>query len=254
MRHKVGGNDQDINHVISFLREAIEFTPANDTDYPAYLGNLEMELVARYKRQENRNDFDKAISLYQASLKFTPITNPTKPSRLNNLAPALYSKCIVGIPDLSVLDQIISLFRETVQLKSPTHSQRALYLNKLAEPLITRFAHCTPPITRFDMSKHWAKTATLYNCHDSALVAYSNAISLLHRITFVGLDVNFRKQRLELRSINLPCDAARCAIELRKYKDVVELLENGPFYNLATAVSTSDPFALPSGSCARDCG
>ena len=80
---------------------------------------------------------------------------------------------------------------------------------------------------KFDIAKHWAETAALIGFHELALTAYSTAISLLLKITSVVYNADSRREQLMQRSINLPCDAARCAIELGQYEKAIELLESG---------------------------
>ena len=95
---------------------------------------------------------------------------------------------------------MINLYREAAQLTRDSHSEKIHYLNNTAEVLVKRAArlgnhadldealqrwsqavtiNSAPLLPRFDIAKHWAEIAALNGLHESALTAYSIAISLL---------------------------------------------------------------------------
>ena len=246
--HSSTGQEQKwIDRIISLLREAIA-APSSDPDHPSYLNTLAISLVRRYEDLKSVDDLDEAISLYKTSISLTPDAHLQKPSRLSNMASALYTKYTTIDPSIQGLDQVINLYREAAQLTRNSHSEKIYYLSNTAETLITRAArlgnrtdldeafqlwslavtiNSAPLLSRFDIAKHWAETAALNGLNESALTAYSTAISLLLKITSVVFNVDSRREQLMQRSINLPCDAARCAIELGQYEKAVELLETG---------------------------
>lgn len=190
---------QGIDRIISLLREAIA-APSSDPDHPSYLDNLATSLVRRYEDLKSVDDLDEAISLYETANSLTPDAHLNKPSRLSNMASALYTKYTTVDPSIERLDQVINLYREAAQLTRDSHSEKIHYLNNTAEVLVKRAArlgnhadldealqrwsqavtiNSAPLLPRFDIAKHWAEIAALNGLHESALTAYSIAISLL---------------------------------------------------------------------------
>jgi hypothetical protein len=113
-----------------------------------------------------RTDLDEVISLSHKSIQLIPQGHSNWPACLSNLAVSLHMhfEQHLGISGDSDLCAAFNAWLEAIN-STPAHA-----------------------VYRFDIVIHWAGIATKYNYHESALQAYTTAISLLTCIASIGLN------------------------------------------------------------------
>ncbi|KAJ7433804.1 CHAT domain-containing protein [Mycena latifolia] len=259
LRHRFekNGNMDDLQEAIMLYEEALTLSPSSHPERRASLSSLANALLTKLEhnrqiqgqveheegRKESR-DLQKIIELQREALNLS-VSHADRSDTLNNLANVLHVKFNWN-GGFEALEESIMLCREALMLRSSPHSKRGSSLASLASVLATRYKHkpspgdltaCifhaqeassylyATPLDQLRYARTWGQIAAELD-HDSALVAYRQAINLLPQIAALHLDVVTRHSVLSiLQASQLASEAAACAINKADYGAAVELLE-----------------------------
>ncbi|KAB8275425.1 hypothetical protein BDV30DRAFT_236792 [Aspergillus minisclerotigenes] len=122
-RYKRTENINDLEETIRVLHQAVDATPANDSNLLTYLANQIDSLESRYYRREVISDLECAIRLSRKAVKILPVGHPDFAGWLRNLAVKLeapYNR----ITELEDLEQAIQLSRQAITVTQDGHHNR----------------------------------------------------------------------------------------------------------------------------------
>ncbi|KAF8573965.1 hypothetical protein K439DRAFT_1665620 [Ramaria rubella] len=169
---------------------------------------------------------------HRAALDLHPSGHPDRASSLYNLAIALQIR-FDKFSDRDNLDESFVLFEHAA---------------------IDSFSSS---MTRFKAAQGWAY-ATKSHQHSSTILAYREALNLLHRCLIATPTADLQHRLLASHTLSLPLDAAFCAIEAGQLQTAVELLDHGrailctQLENLATFSAFESTAFDPTGP--QSCG
>jgi tetratricopeptide (TPR) repeat protein len=219
-----------------------------DDGHPDKLGRLSILGITRFERVGELADLNSAISNTQKAVELTDDGHPNKPGCLSDLGgfqrirfgllgqladinSAIFNiESALDLTDKGDLDRSLWLLNlgichehHFMSLKDESH--RVAAISAFEEAACSNTAY---PSTALSAARRWADLSRQGGDLLSALQGYRTALEILPRVAWLGLDTFSRHdQLLEIRSENLGCQAATCAIQLGHLDEAVELLDLG---------------------------
>ncbi|KAG9123475.1 hypothetical protein FRC07_014890 [Ceratobasidium sp. 392] len=200
-RFRITGKPEDMNASIAYHIKAVESTPIGHADQPRRLDNLGLACLQRFEYLGELDDVNLAIDYHTQSCQLTPDDHTDKSRRLYNLSCALTCRFEAGLEGLSDIKSAISAVKAAAL--SPTGS----------------------PSLRFTCARKWAKLCS-HDTSASPLDAYREAISLLPRMIWLGIEFQNRYSGVHLAG-DIATEATAAAIALGDYDLALEWLEEG---------------------------
>jgi tetratricopeptide (TPR) repeat protein len=206
-----------------------------DDGHPDKLGRLSILGITRFERVGELADLNSAISNTQKAVELTDDGHPNKPGCLSDLGgfqrirfgllgqladinSAIFNiESALDLTDKGDLDRSLWLLNlgichehHFMSLKDESH--RVAAISAFEEAACSNTAY---PSTALSAARRWADLSRQGGDLLSALQGYRTALEILPRVAWLGLDTFSRHdQLLEIRSENLGCQAATCAIQL----------------------------------------
>jgi hypothetical protein len=247
-RFKRLGELADLENAISNVQKAVELIDDEHPDKPRYFSSLGISQQTRFECLGELADLNSAISNTQKAVELTDDGHPDKPGHLSNLSGGKQARfrCLgqladinsaifhiqsaldltdMGDPDRSLWLLNLGICHEHhfVSLKDESH--RVAAISAFEEAAYSNTAY---PSTALSAARKWADLSHRGGDLLSALQGYRTALEILPRVAWLGLDAFSRHdQLLEIKSENLGCQAATCAIQLGHLDEAVELLDLG---------------------------
>jgi CHAT domain-containing protein len=249
-RFEQSGNRADLDQAMLHHQDALALCPAGHPNHSGSLNNLAYVLQTCFEQSGNTAYLDQAILHHQNALALHPAGHPNHSMSLSNLADALQTR-FKKLGNRADLDNAIDYVTCSLQALPSGHPMTTLTKWNLSTFLLIQYdclhqnshlkvqafalleqavKHSTSSILeRFECAVHWAHQAQKY--HDSsALVAYSQALILLHTCLFRRSSVQSQHQflvSLSSKAKFLASNAAACAIAGGQLEHAIELLEQG---------------------------
>ena len=248
IRFKRLGELADLENAISNKQKAVELTDDGHPDKPMYFSNLGNSQETCFERLGKLADLENAISNQQKAVELTDDGHPDKPGRLSNLGISQKTR-FRHLGELADINSAIFHTEIAVDLTdvgNPDRSPRLIHLGICHESHFMSLKHKSnyvAAISAFEEATHsniaypsntlfaarrWANLSHRSGNLLSALQGYHTALEILPRVAWLGLDAfSHHSQLLKIRSENLACQAATCAIQLGHLDEAVELLDLG---------------------------
>ncbi|KAI6003403.1 hypothetical protein EDC04DRAFT_1019445 [Pisolithus marmoratus] len=137
-RFKADGRIDNLDEVITLLRDALELQPVRDDDRSLSLSNLAVCLSNRYENQGVVGDLEEAITFGRAALELCPPGHRDRCVSLHNLGCDLRTRFMkqAAVADL---EEAIELLRTTLELQPSGHPHRSSSLHQLSLCLWNRY-------------------------------------------------------------------------------------------------------------------
>ena len=179
----------DLNRAINMMKDAVDHSSVDSSEYAGSLNNLSVALVTRFDRIGATNDIDDAIARNEQALNLTQKPHPNYSKYLNNLGNALQARS-QKTQSMDDLNRAIDLEREAVASTTENHPDRAKYLNNLANALQQRFE-----LTKTTNDLDQAVTAI----EQSVRLTSDNHPHLAHRLIDLAsaLECRFKQTKVE---------------------------------------------------------
>ncbi|KAJ7193472.1 CHAT domain-containing protein [Mycena pura] len=190
----------DIDRAIALFEEAVQLCPDNRSGKAAYLNNLVVSLLFRFRREHNFSDIEKAIVSGTACARLTPVTHVDYSSHQFNLGEAW-----------------LLHFREKRERVALNIGIQCFSYAALASS--------GPPRTRFRAASEWSHCAWA-DRHESLLEACKTVLELLPQVAWLGLPFSNRLHEL-IQIGNIVNAAAAASLERGTAENAVEWLEQG---------------------------
>ena len=240
------GVPTDLDKAIAVQQHAVNLTTDDQPDKPTCLTNLGNSLLSRFERLSKPDDLNLAMATLQHAVDLTPDNHPDKARHLNNLGNTFRAR-FEHQGALTDLDAAITTQQQAVNHAHDDHPNKARYLNNLGKTYLTRATHqpddeislaravlvysqCArsssgPPSFRLEAARMWA--ALCFSRHSTESIdAYSNLISLLPRVVWLGRTVDQRYK--DIPDIgDAVAGAAAAAIHFGELNLALEWLEQG---------------------------
>lgn len=196
-----GTGDEDLQEAVNAAGGAVNAAHASPADLPGCLATLGRALALRADSNGDDTLRDQAIDTFTRAVELTPPDHPRRPQRLNRLA---------------------RLLTERFQTRHDSGDlQRALHLWQQATAVTT-----APAEDRLLAAAAWGTLAGAVGQFDTAVEAFSHAVTLLPLAAWHGLAPATRAERLA-RWSGITADAGACAVRAGRPQVAVELLEQG---------------------------
>jgi len=239
------GNLAELNHCISYHREALELFPATHIDRQITLNGLARALLTRFEHLGDEFDLDQALLHCTAALDARPPGHQERPASLLTLARILHLRFLPW-HDPQNLDVILKHLRAAKDACQPGHPALLDIHAELSTVLFLRYVMSQHSMdlkealgyhelsmafgsggiwSAFRASLSWVQSAETFR-HASAVDAYRTALRLLDRCITVTRAPELRQQ-LSGRYAGLAQDAFSAAIRHVQPDLAVEMLEQG---------------------------
>ncbi|TFK19649.1 hypothetical protein FA15DRAFT_674240 [Coprinopsis marcescibilis] len=141
LRFQHKGDLQDLEHCISFERDALALVPSSLYDNrTSSLNALGRFVFTRFKHKGDTKDLNEAITLHEEACSLTPEDHPARSSSLHGLATTL-SGMFEKAGNPKDLCKSIELYKEVLGLISKGHSDWFRCRTELADALVTLYRH-----------------------------------------------------------------------------------------------------------------
>ncbi|KAF7982043.1 hypothetical protein HWV62_30312 [Athelia sp. TMB] len=203
--------------------------------------------ITRFKYFHHPSDIHAALQHYQRAADLTLEAHPDKPTFLSVLGHA-QQFLFEDTHDAGHLLDAISNCTRAIELSQEDDPEHAKFLINCAGAYKHRYRQLHNPddfhnaIAKYKLAAHlinaypsdmlnaariWAVFAHENGYLQVALEGYRMALSLMHKVAWLGVSTESHHRLLESkRSENWGCMAASCAIELGRLEEAVELLES----------------------------
>ncbi|KAI5988113.1 hypothetical protein EDC04DRAFT_2912663 [Pisolithus marmoratus] len=121
----------DLEEAITFGRAALELCPPGHRDRCVSLHNLGCDLRTRFMKQAAVADLEEAIELLRTTLELQPSGHPHRSSSLHQLSLCLWNR-YENQGAVADLEEAITLGRAALELRPRGHPDRVISLNKQA--------------------------------------------------------------------------------------------------------------------------
>jgi tetratricopeptide (TPR) repeat protein len=238
----------DLESAISNIAKAVELTNDDHPDKPWYLLNLGSSQTQHFEFHGDLSYLERAISNQQLAAELINDGHPNKPQILGSLSTS-QMRHFQHLGFICDLEDSISNVKKAAKLTSDDSPKKTFYLSQLGavqkirfellgeladrEACISSFKAATQltaayPRQALTAARQWAKISYSNGDLVSALEACRNALELLPKVAWLGLDTSSRQNwLLEERSEKLSTFAATCAVRLGRLEEAVELLDLG---------------------------
>ncbi|KAK7061238.1 CHAT domain-containing protein [Favolaschia claudopus] len=191
----------DVDRAIALFEEAIQLCPDDQLRRAAYLNNLVVSALLRFRRDHDSSDIDKALVAGTESVRLTPAEHVDYSSHQFNLGRAWLTRSRESEGERTMLDTAVQCF-----------SSAALASN-------------SPPRMKFGAASEWSRCAWA-DKHESLLEACKIALELLPQVAWLGLPFSDRLEEL-VQTGNIVNAAAATSIDHGANETAVEWLEQG---------------------------
>jgi hypothetical protein len=245
-RFKQSGNRADLDQAILYHQDTLALCPPGHSDHSMSLSNLANALHTCFKQSGNRADLDQAILHYQEALMLCPADYYSRFILFRDLANALKT-CFEQSAHMQDLEGAIHYITCSLQALPPGHPMITSTKMDLASYLLLQHDYLHPEnnhlkvqafalleeavnhssssiLQRFKCAVQWAHQA--HHCNNSStLVAYSQALTLLHTCLSRRSSVQSQHQFLVSNSSRtkfFASNAAACAIADGQLEHAIE--------------------------------
>ena len=248
------GDVKDIDQAIKKHLEALASVPIDSHHRSKFLHNLGNSYFRRFRHSRDVKDIDLAIKQGLEAVAFASLAD--RPGFINDLA-NFYRCRFEQLKQVKDITFAIENFVEAVATIPLDSAQRALCLNNLGLSYLYRFGSnqeltdLEESISNFRLSSlslkglpslrimgslQWARLCHKFGNLGSASEAYDQAIGLLPRVAWIGLNAIAQLKELNSSIQMLGCNAAACMIALAQAEDynrqrhlgrAIELLDQG---------------------------
>ena len=198
---KLGNGQENLDEAIQLQREALELTPVGHTAHAGIQVELAESLWTRFTHKGDRPDLEEASRLCQTALVDCPAGDPHQAE-----FHFTFAKIQLSLYEAEDLDEY---------LESAMHHFDAA----------TSFKHGLISF-RVAASFIWVRTAEALD-HTSALDAYTRTLQLLDSYISIAASPESRHLAMKNFPVNLPVNAASCALRHGDVPRAVELVEQG---------------------------
>ena len=183
----LGKKVEDLEHAITYHREAHRFCPTSSDDRIISLNSLGVVLLSRFESHKERDDLEEAIAYLRDGVKLMRATGALRPEFFHDLSRSLKMRFKL-LCEITDLDEAIFLEQEAIELTpSESHGYSAALCN-FGTLLSTRFIRLKKVIDinrAIDLQQD-AIALTEHNCPDRALYFANLGNSLLLRFEHMG--------------------------------------------------------------------
>ena len=238
----------DIQQKIERLKDLLSITPPGTKSYIEYLGHLEKWYKSKFRRTSNISDIEEAIKYSRLLLHATHASDLWRINRLGSLRSTLLL-AFQDTGNISYLNESITVGYDTLELKTAQKSDfqatRGLLDSLLTrEQLLGRIGDRHEAIRlvslvingqyprvhdRSRLSCQWAILARSIG-HPTTLTAYKTAMSLIQKSCSFAPTISTQHARLVAMGEDcqtMPLDYASYQIQLGRFEEAVETLEQG---------------------------
>ena len=238
----------DIQQKIERLKGLLSITPPGTKSYIEYLGHLEKWYESKFRRTSNISDIEEAIKYSRLLLHATHASDLWRINRLGSLRSTLLL-AFQDTGNISYLNESITVGYDTLELKTAQKSDfqatRGLLDSLLTrEQLLGRIGDRHEAIRlvslvingqyarvhdRSRLSCQWAILARSIG-HPTTLTAYKTAMSLIQKSCSFAPTISTQHARLVAMGEDcqtMPLDYASYQIQLGRFEEAVETLEQG---------------------------
>ncbi|CAE6413000.1 unnamed protein product [Rhizoctonia solani] len=243
-RFQHSGKPIDISSAIEYHARAMSLTPDGHPEMPARLTNLGISHALSFEHFGKLEDLDTTIECHALAVALSSDKSSDFPSRLSNLGSshALRFRHTEDLEDLHMGIEYLARSISLLAQDSPDVSPRlnvmgALYMNRFlrlgdsdslksasnswenASQILSGY-----PIERFQAALKWA--GSVPPSSPDQLRAYTQAMSLIPRVVWLGVSVGKRYEDVPLLE-NVAVEAAAAATNAQNYQLALEWLEQG---------------------------
>lgn len=238
----------DLEDSISNLKQAVALIDNDHPNWADYLSNLGNSQQLFFNHLGKIRDLEDSISNLKQAVDLTDDVHPNKAAHLLNLSSSQKTRFehLGGMEDL---EDSISNLKKAVALTDDSHPNQALYFLSLGNSQRSRFERLGEvtdlvatvsayqaaaqsktgyPRHTLIAARHWAEVSYDNGDLSFALEGFRTALAILPKVAWLGLDTTSRQDWLiDIKSEELSCLSATCAIKLGLLEEGVELLDLG---------------------------
>ncbi|KAJ6281480.1 CHAT domain-containing protein [Bipolaris maydis] len=157
LRFHISGDTNDLDEAMQLMREALEGTQQDCTDFSEISTDLVAILQLRYMRLRDGKDLEEAIVVARKAIEILPQGYRNFATMLSNLSDLLGSK-FEREKDIELLDEAIQIQQRAIGLAPKGYPHTGVLLNRLGKQLRYRY-ECTKDSQDLDQAIQAAREA-----------------------------------------------------------------------------------------------